>query len=660
MNIALRPHRMLQISIVAILLLAPTQHAIAQSNAFHPPIPLLNSEGERWQKGDSVSETNTCGQCHNTEMIHQSLDSVHRNIQQTITNEQRLLSILGIQALPAPHKDQLQCLGCHNPEAQTQLSALADPQSIVSSKHLTLQNPTSEACGQCHGLVQTHLRSPLSLPARNINTSLFGLTGEIYSAQAIRQSALNLKNKDAHTFSFDSHAQRVLACSDCHASPNNPVKPHKPTKHKHLSFDPRTLSVSDYLQQPSHNFSKARPCESCHNAEAGHQWLPFLKQHLNTLSCESCHSNWIAGPAFAKLNTNVSPTEIEWRGINQTVIEGYQPWFLPNNQGKLSPYNIIEVNHNQKVFGFAAAIHHNTQSKGAIRECLQCHNKNSILLKALPISPDNLELPDNFLNHQQPQLASVDIYVVGANTVPFVDSLGIALLLLTLATVIAHGGARYLAYRRHGAPTDKRKRVYMYSAYERLWHGLQAVLILLLLFTGAVIHKPWLFSWLNFAYMVQLHNVLGFILLVNAALALFYHLASGEIKQYIPMPSDLFVRTFEQLRFYTYGIFHHAPHPFEKRPEHKLNPLQKIAYFGLLNILLPAQMLTGLGMWSAQHYPNLAQYFGGLIVLGPLHSFLAWLFLCFLIFHIYLTTTTGPKPTSGIKAMIDGWEDVEV
>ena len=76
----------------------------------------------------------------------------------------------------------------------------------------------------------------------------------------------------------------------------------------------------------------------------------------------------------------------------------------------------------------------------------------------------------------------------------------------------------------------------MYDAYERLWHWLQASAILLLLFTGLIIHKPHFFGMFSFPYMVNVHNVLGFILLINAALSLFYHLASGEIRQYLPEP----------------------------------------------------------------------------------------------------------------------------
>ena len=54
------------------------------------------------------------------------------------------------------------------------------------------------------------------------------------------------------------------------------------------------------------------------------------------------------------------------------------------------------------------------------------------------------------------------------------------------------------------------------------------------------------------------------------------------------------------------GIFKGEHHPFEKTPEKKLNPLQQVTYFGLLNVLLPLQGITGILMWGVQRWPSLA------------------------------------------------------
>jgi thiosulfate reductase cytochrome b subunit len=112
--------------------------------------------------------------------------------------------------------------------------------------------------------------------------------------------------------------------------------------------------------------------------------------------------------------------------------------------------------------------------------------------------------------------------------------------------------------------------------------------------------------------------------------------------------------------YYIKGIFKHEPHPFDKTLDRKLNPLQKVAYFGLLNVLLPLQGLTGILMWFVQKVPAIQNALGGLPFLAPFHTLTAWLFATFIIGHVYLTTTAGPKPLDGIQAMVTGWEDMEV
>jgi thiosulfate reductase cytochrome b subunit len=199
----------------------------------------------------------------------------------------------------------------------------------------------------------------------------------------------------------------------------------------------------------------------------------------------------------------------------------------------------------------------------------------------------------------------------------------------------------------------------MYAVYERFWHWLQTFSIVLLLFTGLIIHRPDLFALFSFRHVVLVHNVLAALLVINAALALFYHLASGEIRQYLPRPYGFFDQALTQARFYLRGIFRGEPHPFEKTPARKLNPLQQATYVAILNVLLPLQVVTGALMWGAQRWPELAARLGGLGVLGPAHSLVAWLFGAFVVAHVYLTTT-GRAPLAGVDAMINGWEDVDL
>ena len=267
---------------------------------------------------------------------------------------------------------------------------------------------------------------------------------------------------------------------------------------------------------------------------------------------------------------------------------------------------------------------------------------------------------DNGTLNFQPQAEAAGLYVLGHNAVGLIDLFGALAFVGVLLGIFVHGGLRWWFARQQVAHHPAAlQEIYMYDVYERLWHWLQTAAILLLLFTGLVIHKPATFGIFSFSYVVQVHNVLAAILVINAVLSLFYHLASGEIRQFLPRPHGFFDQAIEQSLYYVRGIFRQEPHPFAKTREHKLNPLQQITYFAILNLLLPLQIITGALMWGVQRWPETAVRLGGLPFLAPFHTLIAWLFAAFIVMHVYLTTT-GHTPLAGIRAMILGWDEVEM
>lgn len=204
----------------------------------------------------------------------------------------------------------------------------------------------------------------------------------------------------------------------------------------------------------------------------------------------------------------------------------------------------------------------------------------------------------------------------------------------------------------------KYERVRLYEPYERIWHWVQAVAVLLLLLTGLEIRDH--VRLFGFEASVRIHNALGFFLLFNAFLGLFYFLTSGAIKQYVSEPRDFATMAVQQVTYYMRGIFRGDPHPVERTAKARMNPLQKLVYLVILNLLLPWQVFTGLAIWGLERWPHLEEAIGGLPLLLPLHALGAWLFAAFIIMHVYLTTTSGRQPLDGIKAMITGWEEVPV
>ena len=266
---------------------------------------------------------------------------------------------------------------------------------------------------------------------------------------------------------------------------------------------------------------------------------------------------------------------------------------LPNPRivGEVQPYSIS---------------HNVASGEWVTRECTACHSDDSRLVQPFTlasvgpsgVTPALLSsgstslagklttAADGTLRYQEAP-EEQGLYIFGQSRVSWVDWFGVLVFLGTLLGVVVHGGLRLLSSLRLPKHSPQLKQVYMYTVYERFWHWLQTFTIMVLLFTGLIIHKPAIFGIFAFRDVVQIHNVLAVILVVNAALSLFYHLASGEIRQFIPRPYGLFDQAIMQATFYLRGIFKHEPHPFEKTAQQKLNPLQQITYFGLLNVLLP-------------------------------------------------------------------------
>jgi thiosulfate reductase cytochrome b subunit len=333
----------------------------------------------------------------------------------------------------------------------------------------------------------------------------------------------------------------------------------------------------------------------------------------------------------------------------------------PRILGEVQPYSL-----NHDVAG----------GEWAIKACSACHSDASRvtlpmqLATYLPggVQPEFVKDANTQINgelyqdgdalYYRPATGAQGLHIFGHDRVSWVDWAGVFAFMVVLAGVSTHGGLRVYASLRAPHSRPQLKRVYMYAVYERFWHWLQTFTIALLLFTGLIIHRPDLFSLFSFPQMVVVHNVLAAILVINAALSLFYHLASGEIRQYLPRPYGFFDQAIVQARYYLRGIFKREPHPFEKTPLKKLNPLQQVTYFGILNVLLPLQIITGALMWGVQTWPQIAGWFGGLPFLAPLHSLIAWLFAAFIVAHVYLTTTSH-QPLASMRAMMMGWDEVE-
>ncbi len=200
-----------------------------------------------------------------------------------------------------------------------------------------------------------------------------------------------------------------------------------------------------------------------------------------------------------------------------------------------------------------------------------------------------------------------------------------------------------------------KKQVYIYKGFERFWHWMQAILIFFLAFTGFEIHGT--YSFFGFRDAVRYHNVAAYMFIGLIIFAIFWHLTTGEYKQYIPTLKNVKA----QLNYYIFGIFRNAPHPIRKTALSKLNPLQKLTYFGLKIMVIPLSVTSGL-LYMFYRYPS--KYgievinIQTLEVIAIFHTVAAILLVVFIVTHLYLMTT-GETVISNLKAMLTGFEELE-
>ena len=194
------------------------------------------------------------------------------------------------------------------------------------------------------------------------------------------------------------------------------------------------------------------------------------------------------------------------------------------------------------------------------------------------------------------------------------------------------------------------ERVYLFKRFERFWHWSQAALIVFMLATGFEIHGS--YTAIGFERAVQWHTIAAWTLAGLWLFAIFWHLTTGEWKQYLPTTDKLVAVA----HFYAIGIFKGEPHPFRPTPLRKHNPLQRLAYLVVLLVIGPLIWASG-GLylfyadWAALGLAGLK-----LETVAWAHTAGAFLMLAFLIAHLYLITT-GHTVTAHFKAMVTGWEE---
>ncbi len=205
------------------------------------------------------------------------------------------------------------------------------------------------------------------------------------------------------------------------------------------------------------------------------------------------------------------------------------------------------------------------------------------------------------------------------------------------------------------------EKLYLYPQWVRVWHGLNAILCLVLLLTGLSLQysdESYIFL-LRFDIAVNLHSICGVLLSINY----FFFIIGNWIRpngRYYRVQFKGFLSTVvKQMKYYAFGMFKGEPAPFPITKESKFNPLQKLSYIIIMYLMFPIVTLTG---WILM-YPDFmrTEVFGSenihaIQFVDLIHLIVGYIISLFMIIHIYFCTL-GKTALSNFKSMINGWHE---
>jgi thiosulfate reductase cytochrome b subunit len=200
------------------------------------------------------------------------------------------------------------------------------------------------------------------------------------------------------------------------------------------------------------------------------------------------------------------------------------------------------------------------------------------------------------------------------------------------------------------------KRTYLHPLPLRIWHWLNALLVVILLITGAQLRITGMASLRPNDPVLPVHKYAGWAMAVSSMIWLVYGLVTNHLSRHYALKGQDLKGVFSQARFYLVSIFRGEENPFKPSPDEKFNPLQKLAYGAVMCLFTPVLVVTGLLYSDIPFFRKYILLWDIVGVLDAIHVICAYLFALYLVVHLYMATL-GRTAFSHIKAMIVGYEE---
>lgn len=200
-------------------------------------------------------------------------------------------------------------------------------------------------------------------------------------------------------------------------------------------------------------------------------------------------------------------------------------------------------------------------------------------------------------------------------------------------------------------------KLYLYPGLIRIWHLLNALLILSLIISGlSMQYSDPMNPFMRFDLAVSLHNITGLFLVFNYLLFIIANTISKNGRHYRIQLNGLTDRLMAQFRYYTFGIFKNEAAPFPVTKKMKFNPIQQVTYFMTMYVFMPLIFLTGLPMLFSGALIRQLLSENAYFITDILHITVGFFLSLFLIIHVYFCTF-GAKPYSNFKSIVTGYHE---
>lgn len=204
------------------------------------------------------------------------------------------------------------------------------------------------------------------------------------------------------------------------------------------------------------------------------------------------------------------------------------------------------------------------------------------------------------------------------------------------------------------AATEK---IYFYPLWLRIWHGINAIGIIVLIITGISMQSSIETSVIGFNLVINLHNIAGVVVTLSYFVFFIGNIVTNNGKYYLIKLKGFIKQPLKQAYYYSWGMFHGMKTPFPLSEKRKFNPLQKYIYVMIMYLVVPGVIITGFALLFPEIIIEKVYDFSGVFVTAIFHSALGFFISVFLLIHLYVASI-GKSPTENFKSIITGWHHI--